>query len=47
MYMYYTSQACLILGRHKLAPPPTFAFGKIFPSGLNMAAEHSSIYKVI
>ena len=36
-----------ILGRHELAPPPTFAFGKIVPSGLKMGAEHSNIYKVI
>ena len=36
-----------ILGRHELAPPPTFAFGKIVPDGLKMVAEHSSIWKVI
>ena len=41
MYMYYTMQG--ILGRHELAPPPTFAFGKVVPSGLKMGAEHSSI----
>ena len=29
--------------RHELAPPPTFASGKIFPSGLKMGAERSSI----
>ena len=35
MYMYYNQ-------RHvtNIAPPPTFAFGKIVPSGLKMRAEH-------
>ena len=37
-----TSQACLYW-HHELAPPPTFAFGKIVPSGLKIGAEHSNV----
>ena len=44
MYLYYNQPSMsAFLGRHELAPPPTFAFGKIVPSGLKMGAEHSSI----
>ena len=44
MYMYFNQPSNVsILGRHKLAPPPSFVFGKIVPSGLKMRAEHSSI----
>ena len=39
MYMYYNQPG--ILERHELVPPPTFAFGKIIPSGLKMGHEHN------
>ena len=47
VYVLYPAKHVSIFGRHELAPPPTFAFGKIVLCGFKMKAEHSSIKKVI
>ena len=41
MKLHVPARPDYILGRHELAPPPTFVFGKIDASGLKMGAKHS------
>ena len=43
MKLHVPARPDYILGRHELAPPPTFVFGKIDPSGVKMGAEYPSL----